>query len=160
MRKLAFTPEAIEALRHERLHHPHPRVPLKMEALYLQRQGLSGETLQRLCALSQATSYRYLQEYRTGGLEQRKALTVSPREHALHASRGTLEAYLTAHPPATVAEAQAKIAERTGVRRGPTQVRQFLHALGMQPRKVAPIPAKADVEAQEACKKKPGATLS
>jgi hypothetical protein len=30
MLKLAFTPEVIEALRHERFHHPHPYVQLKM----------------------------------------------------------------------------------------------------------------------------------
>jgi transposase len=53
-----------------------------------------------------------------------------------------------------VAEAQAKIAALTGMERGPTPGRQFLHSLGMTPRKVAPIPAKANVEAQEECKKK------
>jgi transposase len=53
-----------------------------------------------------------------------------------------------------VAEAAAKIAELTGIVRKPTQVRQFLQALGMKLRKVGMIPAKADVEAQEAFKKK------
>lgn len=52
------------------------------------------------------------------------------------------------HPPTTVAEAAEKIAELTGVRRKPTQVRQFLKHLGMKPRKVAAIPAKADVQVQ------------
>jgi hypothetical protein len=49
--------------------------------------------------------------------------------------------------------AAAKIADLTGIVRKPTQVRQFLKALGMKPRKVGMIPAKADVEAQEALKK-------
>ena len=53
------------------------------------------------------------------------------------------------HPPATAAEAAEKIAELTGVRRQPTQVRQFLKRLGMKPRKVAAIPAKADVHVQK-----------
>ena len=53
------------------------------------------------------------------------------------------------HPPATVAEAAEKIAELTGVRRKPTQVRQFLKRLGMAPRKVAAIPAKVDVAVQK-----------
>ena len=35
---LAFSPEAIEALRVEGYHHPHPRVPRKMEALLLKSQ--------------------------------------------------------------------------------------------------------------------------
>lgn len=53
------------------------------------------------------------------------------------------------HPPATVAEAAAKITELTGIARKPTQVRRFLKRLGMAPRKVAAIPAKADVQAQQ-----------
>jgi transposase len=153
MLKLEFTPEVIEALRHERFHHPHPHVQLKMEVLYLKSQGLPSIPIQRLCAIAKATYYRYLEEYRTGGLARLKELPVSPRESARQEDRGTLEAYLLAHPPATVAEAQAKIAALTGITRGPTQVRQFLHRLGMKPRKVGTIPAKADVEAQEAFKK-------
>jgi transposase len=52
-----------------------------------------------------------------------------------------------------VAEAAAQIQERTGIARQPTPVRQFLKALGMKPRKVGMIPAKADVDAQAAFKK-------
>ena len=125
-----------------------------MEVLYLKSQGLAGDHIQRLCAISKATYYRYLAEYRRGGLAQLKEVPVSARESVLQEYRGTLEAYFLAHPPATVAEAQAKMAELTGITRGPTQVRQFLHALGMKPRKVGTIPAKADVEAQEVFKKK------
>jgi transposase len=154
MLKLAFTPEVIEALRRERFHHPHPHVQLKLEVLYLKSQGLPGEQIQRLCAISKATYYRYLEAYRTGGLAHLKEVSIAPRESVLHEYRGTLEAYLLAHPPATVAEASATITALTGIERGPTQVRQFLHALGMKPRKVGTIPAKADVEAQEAFKKK------
>lgn len=125
MLKLEFTPEVIEDLRRERFHYPHPEGQFKMEVLYLKSQGLPREQIQQLCAISKATSYRYLATYRTGGLAQRKVITVTPRESALHGFRGTLEAYFLAHPPATVAEAQARIAELTGLERGPTQVRPF-----------------------------------
>ena len=40
----------------------------------------------------------------------------------------------------------------TGITRKPTQVRQFLPVLGMRPRRVGILPAKADVAAQEAFK--------
>jgi transposase len=154
MLTLACTPETIAALRHDRFPPPHPHVQRKLAVLYVKSQKLSGDQIQRLCAIAKATSYRYLQEYRTGGLAKRKESTVSPRASDLQAYRGTLEASLVAHPPATVAEAQAQIADRTGMARGPTQVRQFLHALGMKPRKVGHMPAKAAVEVQEECKKK------
>jgi hypothetical protein len=56
MLKLVFTTEAIEALRYERLHHPHPHAQLRMEVLLLKSQklphgqicqgaGVSGNTL-------------------------------------------------------------------------------------------------------------------
>jgi len=64
----------------------------------------------------------------------------------------SIEAALRQRPPASVAEAAARIADLTGLQRGPTQVRQFLKSLGMKPRKVGQIPAKADVTAQEAFK--------
>jgi hypothetical protein len=82
-----------------------------------------------------------------------KALT-NAQDHLseLAQHRTTLEAHFREHPPASVAEAAAHIAERTGIVRKPTQVRQFLKALGMHSRKVAMIPAKADVVAHEAFK--------
>ena len=48
-----------------------------------------------------------------------------------------------------MAAAGEKIAELTGVQRKPTQIRQFLKRLGMKPRKVGMIPAKAVPEVQE-----------
>jgi transposase len=53
-----------------------------------------------------------------------------------------------------VAEAAARIEALTGIARKPTPVRHFLRSLGMPPRKVGRIPAKADVAAQETFKKK------
>ncbi len=85
MHELVFPPEAMEALGQERLHHPHPRVQLKMAALYVQSQGLPGEEIPRLCALSQAPYDRDLQEYGPGGRAHLKALTVAPRESDLQA---------------------------------------------------------------------------
>ena len=39
MLKLECSPEAIEALRYWRFHHPHPLVQLKMEVVLLHSQG-------------------------------------------------------------------------------------------------------------------------
>src|SRR5262249_52894496 len=43
-------------------------------------------------------------------------------------------------PPRSVKEAQHAIEQRTGIRRGATQVRRFLRRLGLQPRRVAAVP--------------------
>ena len=152
MLTLAWSTEAVDALRYWRFHHPHPLVQLKMEVALLRSQGVSNEQIQHICGISKATLYRYLHEYREGGVERLKALHFTRQESALGHQRTTLEAHFRAQPPATVAAAAAQIEALTGIKRGPTQTRQFLRKLGMQPRKLGQIPAKADPEAQEAFK--------
>ncbi|MCA1604368.1 MAG: IS630 family transposase [Acidobacteria bacterium] len=149
MIKLEFTTAEREALQYWRFHHPHPRVQLKMEALYLKSQGLAPEEISRLCSISTPTFYRYLHQYRVGGLAKLKEVHLHPRHNGLADHRASLEASFRQHPVASVAEAATRIEELTGLQRGPTQVRQFLKSLGMKPRKVGQIPAKADVAEQE-----------
>jgi transposase len=160
MIKIIFTEEDITALRSWRFQHPDPRVQVRMEALYLRSQGVANAEILRLCGVSKASFHRYLKTYVAGGVEQLKCIDHYRPRSELANHRTTLEAYFQEHPPATVAEAAAKIAELTGIGRKPTQVRQFLRALGMKPMKVGMIPAKADVEAQEVFKKKPGAKVT
>ena len=160
MIKITLSEDDIEALRYWRFHHPDPRVQVRMEALYLRSQKVPTRDIRRLCGLSKASFHRYLKAYVTGGIEQLKRIDHYRPQSELAQHRPTLEAYFQAHPPATVAQAAAKIEELTGIRRKPTQVRQFLKALGMRPRKVGMLPAKADVDAQESFKKKSGAPVS
>src|SRR5256714_4531163 len=149
MDKVEFTTTEREALSYWRFHHPHPRVQRKMEALYLKSQGLAPEDICRLCAISKTTFYRYLHTCHDGGIEALKEVPFYRRQSQLAAYHTSLEADFRQRPPASVAEAAARIADLTGLERGPTQVRQFLKSLGMKPRKVGQIPAKADVTAQE-----------
>jgi transposase len=154
MIQIPFTEADIAALRYWRFHHPDPRVQVRMEALYLRSQKVPTQAIRRLCSLSKASFHRYLKAYVTGGIEQLKRIDHYRPQRALAPPRPTLEAYFQAHPPATVAEAAAKIEELIGITRKPTQGRQLLKALGMRPRKVGMLPAKADVDAQESFKKK------
>jgi transposase len=152
MPKLEFSPEEVEALRYWRFHHPHPHVQRKMEVVYLRSQKLGNKQIQLLCGVSKATFYRYLHEYQAGGVERLQELNFHRQESKLVEHKTTLEEYSRAHPPTTCAEAAAKIEELTGIQRGPTQTREFLKKLGMKPRKVGQIPAKADVKEQEGFK--------
>ncbi len=154
MIRIEFSEDEIEQLRRERFEHPHPRVQRKMEALLLKSEGLPHYQVTRILGVSENTLRQYLREYRAGGIERLKELRFSPPRSELDAHRESLEAYFEEHPPATVNEAVAKIEELTGIRRGPTQVRRFLGSLGLRPRKVGMIPAKADVKEQARFKKK------
>ncbi len=148
MLKLEFSTEAIEALRYWRFHHPHPQVQRKMEVVYLRSQGLGDEQIQRLCAISKATFYRYLWAYQAGGVVKLKEMSWHCQGSALNKHRTTLEEYFRAHPPATAAEASAKIEELTDIQRGPTQTRKFLKAMGMKLRQVGQVPSKANPQEQ------------
>ena len=154
MIRIEFSEDEIERLRRERFEHPHPRVQRKMEALLLKSEGLPHKRITRLLGVSENTLRGYLREYQEAGIERLKEIRFRHPHSELEAHRESLEAYFEKHPPATVNEAAAKIEELTGIRRGPTQVRRFLKSLGLRPRKVGMIPAKADVKEQARFKKK------
>ena len=160
MLKIPFSEADINALRYWRFHHPDPRVQVRMEAMYLRSQGVANCEILRLCGISKASFHRYLDAYATGGIEQLKHIEHYRPQSELQTHRLSLEAYFRQYPPATVAEATARIEALSGIARKPTQVRQFLRSLGLKPLKVGMIPAKADVAAQETFKKKSGAALS
>lgn len=157
MIKLTWSHGDIEALRYWRFQHPDPRIQKRMEALSLRSQGVANGEILRFCGMSKASFHRALNAYLHGGIDALKRIDHYRPCSVLQHHRTTLETYFRQHPPATVTAAAATIAELTGIVRKPTQVRQFLKSLGMQPRKVGMLPAKADIEAQEAFKKKPGA---
>jgi len=140
---IEFTDKAIEALHYERFHHPHPHVQLKMEALYLKSQKLQHQEICALCQISPPTLCSYVREYQEGGIEKLKELRFYQPQSELTAYQDTIENYFREHLPATVNEAQAKIEELTGIKRNPTQTRQFLKKLGMKHLKVGYVPGQA-----------------
>jgi transposase len=140
MRSITFSAEDLEAIAHDRYHHPDPRVQRKMEVLWLKHKGLTHEDIADLAGVSRSSVQRYLDEYLEGGLEQTRRCPWTGPPSALNEQRQSLEEHFRQHPPRSLKEAQDAIQQRTGIRRGLTQVRRFLHRLGLKPRKVAAIP--------------------
>jgi transposase len=143
-----FTPSDIDALHHERFHHPHPRVQLKMEVVYLKSQGLAHKDICRLARISENTLRTYLGQYQQGGVERLKRTDWAGTASELDEHADTLEDYFRKNPPRSTAEAAAAIERLTGIRRGLTQVREFLGKAGLKFRKLGMIPAKADADEQ------------
>src|SRR5262249_16587994 len=129
MRRFTFTAEALEAIRHERYHHPHPRVQQKMEVLWLKSQGCTHEDIARLAAVSRRSVQRYLDEFADGGLERLRRLPWKGKANELAAHQASLEDYFLQPPPPSPREAKAPIEQRPGLRRGLTRVRAFLKKL-------------------------------
>jgi len=149
MIKLEFTEETINQLDYERYHHPHPRVQRKMNVLYLKSQGVTHQEIKRIEHICENTLLAYLRQYQDGGVERLKEIHFYSPKSELAQYTQTIEDYFLKNPPATINEAVAKIEELTGIRRSREQVRVFLKGLGLSPRKVGMIPAKADVQVQE-----------
>ena len=126
MRCFTFTPDDLAALRTERYQHPHPRVQQKMEVLWLKSQGLTHDEIARLAGVGRRTVQRYLDEFLGGGLERLRRLPWKGQPNQLTPHQASLEDYFLENPPRSTREAQAAIAQQTGVQRGLTQVRLFL----------------------------------
>jgi transposase len=126
MRTFPISPEDLDAIRHDRFHHPHPRVQLKMEVLWLKGRGLPHVEIATLAGTSVRSVQRFLGEYRDGGLDRVRTLGWRGKPNELAAHRESLEAHFLEHPPRSVLEAQAAIERIAGVKRGLTQVRAFL----------------------------------
>jgi transposase len=124
--QLEFTPAILEELNYARFHHPLPMVQRRMEALWLKSHGLPHGQIARLVNISENTLRDYLQLYQDGGVARLKEVAIQGPDSVLQEHYASLEAYFRAHPPATIKEAQDKIATLTGIKRSETQVREYL----------------------------------
>jgi transposase len=129
MRRFTYTSEDLDAIRHERYHHPHPRVQQKLEVLWLKSQGFTHEDIARLAGVSRRSVQRYLDEFADGGLERIRRLPWKGKANQLVAHQASLEDYFRHNPPRSSREARDAIEQQTGVRRGLTQTRVFLKKL-------------------------------
>lgn len=156
MIKIDFTESDKKELEYERFHYPVPRIQLKFEALYLKSHNLSHELICEICDISKVTLVKYFKQYIEGGIERLKLNLHKGKENSLSAHAETLEKCLSDKPIRSTKEAQKIIEEKTGIKRCPTQVREFLKKLGFTYRKVGYVPGNMSgekIEEQENFKK-------
>jgi transposase len=149
MRLLSFSESDLRDITHDRYYHPDPHVQRKMEVLWLKSHGLPHEQIAALAGVSRSLVQRCLNSFLQGGLEEVRRCRWARRHSALDSHRASLEEHFRQHPPRSVKDAQEVIRQRTGIRRGLTQVRRFLRRLGLAPRKVAAIPVPPKATPQE-----------
>jgi transposase len=143
MIQIDFSEEEIKQLNYERYHYPHPLVQKRMEALYLKSQKLSHQLICQICRISKTTLIVYLKIYKEGGREGLKKLGYQGQSSELNQHSITIEEYFQKNPPRTATEASAMIEKVTGIKRSPTQVREFMKKIGMKTCKIGYIPGKA-----------------
>jgi transposase len=110
--------------------------------------NLSHQDIATLAGCSLSTVQRTLSAYHEGGLQRLRQVAAKEPHGELDEQRGCLEEIFAKEPPRSVKHAQHIIEQHTGICRGQTQVRHFLHRLGLKPRQVAaiPIPPKSTLE--------------
>jgi transposase len=149
MRAISFSNEDRRSLAHDRFHHPDPRVQRKVEVVWLKSHGLNHHDIATYADVSLRTVQRYLDEYIEGGLSQIRRCHWHQPQSVLVEHEDSLEEYFRKHPVRSAKQAQALIEQRTGIRRGLSQVRHFLKGrLGLRWRQTGaiPVPPKKTVE--------------
>lgn len=143
MIRLVFSDEMRERLRRERIHHPHPRVRQRLEALYLKSEGWSHQAICASLGITKPTLIGYLRLYQEGGWAALTSCRFRQARSALAPYEGVIVAAFARRPPATLVEARARIAELTGIERSPAQVGKVLKQFGLRRRKSGAIPGPA-----------------
>ena len=120
--------------------HPCGHVRRKMLVLWLLHHGVTRERAASIAGLGRATVQRYVAAFRDGGLDGLRAWGNAGPVSDLAAHAEAIKAEFTHKPVRSTAEAAERIERLTGIRRQPTQVRQFLKGLGLRWRRVRAIP--------------------
>jgi len=154
MIQLMIPEEDKQEINSERFHCPDPHVCRRLHALYLKGIGKSHQEISDFVGLSLNALTYIFKLYAKGGLSAVRQLGYTPRKSPLNDHRELLRKHFEENPPASVKQARNDIEGLTGIKKSITRTRVFMHQLGLEPRKVGGIPAKADPEQQEEFKKK------
>ena len=146
MLKIQITDSDMQLLRELRYNHPHPRVMLKAEVVYLKGLKLDNDLVCKITGVCGNTMRDYLKQYAEGGIERLKEVNFYKPSSELKEYCGTIENYFKENPPTSISQASAKIEQITGIKRGETQTRKFLKSLNFKYMKTGSVPAKVLTE--------------
>jgi len=138
--RVQLTEDEQRIVNEERASHPSLPVRDNMWAIWLLHCGVTRQKAAEIVGVSRATVQRYLDAYRRGGLDAIRRSNVRRPVSELPAFRDIIPASFESQPVCTIAEACDRIEKLTDIRRGPTQVRRFLKALGLKWQRIRAIP--------------------
>lgn len=137
-----------KSLRKAAFSHPHPIVQRKCMAVLLLMFLFNAALVARILGMSTPTIRNYWQAYKRGGLKELQELGYKGSTSALDEHTKSIEDAFEKDPPHTLPEARDRIYKLTGIKRSTKSVGAFLKRLKFGCRKVATIPAKADIVKQ------------
>jgi len=154
MIQFTITEEDKQAIDKERFRCSDQHVCRRLHALHLKGLGKAHHEISEFVGLSLNALTGIFKIYATQGLSAVRQLGYSHRKSPLDDHQELLRKHFEENPPASVKQARDDIERLTGIKKSQTRIRVFIHHLGMAPRRVGSIPAKADPERQEEFKKK------
>lgn len=142
--RIEWTEEQQHTVQVDREHHPESHVRRKMLVLRLLHCKVKRAAACKVAGIGRATLQRYVQAFRDGGLDGLRRWDVKGPVSALSDFSDLVRISLHERPVRTVAEACERLEQWTGLKRGPTQVRQFLAGLGFSwlRARAVPVPPK------------------
>jgi transposase len=135
-----LTEEQQRVVNEERTAHPNERIRERMLVLWLLHHGVTRQKAAEIVGIGRATVQRFVAAFRDGGLDGLRRWDPNRPQSEMVAYRELIRESLEEQPVHTVAEACERIFRLTGLRRGPSQVRQFLKDLGLKFQRVRVIP--------------------
>jgi transposase len=144
-----YSSDQTDELRELASNHPHHLVRRKGLSELLKSQGMATSQISFVVGVCENTVRSYLLDFLDGGIQKLTEINFYRPQSALKAFDEQVKAHLTQNPVSTIKQAGAEVAQLTGVSIKETQMRHYLKSLGLVYRKVASIPAKADIQAQQ-----------
>jgi len=150
MIKIQFSEEIIDQLFELKAKSEYPIIRKRAEVLYLKSFEFQHNQILKIARISEPTLAGYLNDYLAGGIEKLKEINYYQPKSELDAYTEEIKKKFEEQPPQTAAEAAQKIEEICGIKRSPTQIREFLKRIGLKIRKVGYVPGKqSDPEKQK-----------
>jgi transposase len=154
MIKITILPEDQKKLAILRYQHPSRIVRRRFTILYFKCLNHPHGEIAKLAGVSSTMIATVLKLYAEKGLEGVAQFNHFVPKSNLEIHREILLRHFQETSPATAKQAAESIQKLTGIQKGVTQTKAFLHRLGFRFRKAAAIPSKANIEIQQKIKKK------
>jgi transposase len=138
-----------DAAKYDMFHHPDPLAQKRALCLHMKHLNFEHSAIAKVLGCNRGTVANYLDLYESAGYQGLTSSAYHKPVSTLDAHRPTIEASFFERPPRSVKEAAHRIKELSGVSRGASRVRAFLHRMGMKPLRTGQIPAKANPEEQQ-----------
>lgn len=138
--RVKLTEDEQRIVKEDRECHPEDHVRRKMWVMWMLHCGVKRKQAAQLAGISLATVQRYVAAFRDGGLEGLRHWNVYGPTGELSSYRDLIRKSFEEQPVSTIAEACERIYQLTGLRRGLTQVRNFLKDMGLKWQMIRAIP--------------------